>query len=113
MPRRPFPRVSPKVHQHPDSRPLTRAQGLNVAADVIQSLRGYRKTPDYRTLQSDLNFLCDVLRRASAGETNIGRPTEVLLALPPLVASQEFPPLDDPARLKRAQRYSSTWLASR
>ena len=71
------PRVSPKVHKRPDSRPLTRTQGLNVAADVIQSLRGYRKTPDYRTMQSDLNFLCEVLQRASAGETeNIGRPTE-------------------------------------
>jgi hypothetical protein len=68
------PRVSPKVHKRPDSRPLTRTQGLNVAADVIQSLRGYRKTPDYRTLQSDLNFLCEVLQRASAGETkNIAR----------------------------------------
>src|SRR5664279_5832635 len=29
---------------------LTRTQGLQVAADVIQSLRGYRKKPDYRTM---------------------------------------------------------------
>ena len=56
---------------------LTRKQGLNVAADVILSLRGYRKTPDYRTMQNDLNFLCEVLRRASAGETeSIGRPRD-------------------------------------
>ena len=55
---------------------LTRKQGLQVAADAIQSLRGYRKTPDYRTLQSDLNFLCEVLQRASAGETEIGRPID-------------------------------------
>jgi hypothetical protein len=56
---------------------LTRKQGLQVAADAIQALRGYRKNPDYRTLQNDLNFLCEVLQRASAGETNnIGRPRE-------------------------------------
>ena len=56
---------------------LTRKQGLNVAADVIHSLRGYRKNPGYRTMQNDLNFLCEVLQRASAGETkNIGKPME-------------------------------------
>jgi hypothetical protein len=48
-----------------------------VAADVIHSLRGYRKNPGYRTMQNDLNFLCEVLQRASAGETkNIGKPME-------------------------------------
>jgi hypothetical protein len=69
--------VAPKqTETASDSRPLTRKQGLNVAADVIQSLRGYRKNPDYRTMQSDLNFVCEVLQRASAGETkDIGRPT--------------------------------------
>jgi hypothetical protein len=59
------------------SRPLTRTQGLKVAADVIHSLRGYRKNPGYRTMQNDLNFVCEVLQRASAGETNnIARPRE-------------------------------------
>ena len=59
-------------HKVPVLRPhaLTRAQGLQVAAVVMQSLRGYRKNPDYRTRQNDLNFLCEVLQRASAGETN-------------------------------------------
>ena len=58
-------------------RPLTRAQGLQVAADVIRSLRGYRKNPDYRTRQNDLNFVCEVLQRASEGETNnIARPRD-------------------------------------
>jgi hypothetical protein len=56
-------------------RPLTRAQGLQVAADMIHSLGGYRKNPDYRIMQNDLNFVCEVLQRASAGETNhIARP---------------------------------------
>jgi len=52
------------------SDPLTRAQGLQVALDVIRALRGYRKNPDYRTIQNDLNFICEVLQRASEGETN-------------------------------------------
>src|ERR1035438_7860367 len=57
---------------------LTRPQGLQVAADVIQSLRGYRKKPDYRTMQNDLNFVCEVLQRSSAGETtNIARSPRV------------------------------------
>ena len=69
----------PKVRERPDlrSRPLTRTQGLKVAADVIRSLRGYRKNPGYRTMQNDLNFVCEVLQRTSAGETkNIARPRE-------------------------------------
>ena len=49
-------------------RPLTRAQGLQGAAKVIRSLQGYRKNPDYRTRQNDLNFVCDMLQRASTGE---------------------------------------------
>ncbi len=49
-------------------RPLTRAQGLQAAAEVIRSLQGYRKNPDYRTWQNDLNFVCDMLQRASTGE---------------------------------------------
>jgi|ERR1039458_3014582 hypothetical protein len=58
-------------------RPLTRAQGLQAAADVIRSLQGYRKNPDYRTTQNDLHFVCEVLQRASDGETtNIARPRE-------------------------------------
>jgi hypothetical protein len=60
----------PALHKAPDSRPLTRDQGLQSAADVIYSLQGYRKNPDYRTMQNDLNFVCEVLQRASAGETN-------------------------------------------
>ena len=57
--------------------PLTRAQGLRVGADVVHSLQGYRKNPDYRTIQNDLNFVCDALQRASAGENNhIARPRE-------------------------------------
>ena len=52
------------------SDPLTRTQGLQVASDVIWALRGYRKNPDYRTIQRDLNFICEVLQRASEGETN-------------------------------------------
>jgi hypothetical protein len=52
-----------------DKVPLTRDQGLQAAADVIRSLQGYRKNPDYRTRQNDLNFVCEVLLRASAGET--------------------------------------------
>jgi len=61
----------------PEPRPLTRSQGLQVAADVIHALQGYRKNVDYRTMQNDLNFVCEVLQRASAGETNsIARPRE-------------------------------------
>ena len=54
----------------PGVRPLTRSQGLQVATDMIHSLRGYRKNPDYRTMRNDLNFVCEVLQRAGAGETN-------------------------------------------
>lgn len=58
-------------------RPLTRVQGLQVAADVIRSLGGYRKNPDYRTFQNDLNFVCEVLQHASSGDiNNIARPRE-------------------------------------
>jgi hypothetical protein len=53
----------------PGPRPLTRDQGLQVAAVVIRSLQGYRKNPDYRTMQNDLSFVCEVLQCASAGET--------------------------------------------
>jgi hypothetical protein len=61
----------------PRLRPLTRAQGLQVAAKVIHSLQGYRKNPDYRTIQSDLNYVCEVLQRASVGETNnMARPVD-------------------------------------
>jgi len=49
---------------------LTRAQGLQVASDVIGKLRGYRKNPEYRTIQRDLNFICEVLQRVSEGGTN-------------------------------------------
>lgn len=49
-------------------RPLTRAEGLLIAADVIHWLQGYRKNPDYRTIQNDLNLVCEILQRASAGE---------------------------------------------
>ena len=69
----------PALHKAPGRypRPLTRTQGLQVAAEVIQSLRGYRKNPDYRTIQNDLNFVCEVLQRASTGEiSNIARPEE-------------------------------------
>jgi hypothetical protein len=63
----------------PRPQPLTRAQGLPMAAAVIHALRGYRKNPDYRTIQNDLNFVCEVLLRVSAGEiNNIARPTEQL-----------------------------------
>jgi hypothetical protein len=41
-----------------------------MATDVIHSLRGYRKNADYRTMQNDLNFVCQVLQRASAGEAD-------------------------------------------
>lgn len=58
----------PALHKAPGPRPLTRAQGLQVAADVIHRLGGYRKNPDYRTIQNDLNFVCEVLQRASIGE---------------------------------------------
>ena len=69
----------PPLHEAPDRRPcpLTRAQALELAAEVIHSLRGYRNNPDYRTMQNDLNFVCDVLQRASTGEINtIARPRE-------------------------------------
>ncbi len=54
----------------PESRPLTRAEGLQAASKVITGLRGYRKNFDYRTIQSDLNFICAVLQRVSCGETD-------------------------------------------
>lgn len=67
----------PALHKAPGLQPLTRAQGLQAAAAVIHALRGYRKNPDYRTFQNDLNFVCEVLQRASSGETdNIARPRE-------------------------------------
>lgn len=47
---------------------LTRAQGLQAASDVIGKLQGYRKIPEYRTIQRDLNFICEVLQRVSEGE---------------------------------------------
>jgi hypothetical protein len=61
----------PALHQAADLRPcpLTRAEGLQVAAAVIHALQGYRKNPDYRTIQNDLRFVCEVLQCASAGET--------------------------------------------
>src|SRR5450631_3742120 len=65
------PKAKPSaLHRAPVLRPLplTRAEGLQIAADVIHSLQGYRKNPDYRTIQNDLNFVCEVLQRASAGE---------------------------------------------
>jgi hypothetical protein len=69
-------KVLPPRHKMPDlrSHPLTRTRGrLQVAADVIHSfihsLRGCRKKPGYRTIQNDLTFVCEVLQRASAGET--------------------------------------------
>ena len=65
------------VQSAPTRRLLTRDLGLQAAADVIHSLRGYRKNPDYRALQNDLNFVCEVLQRASAGEiNNMARPRE-------------------------------------
>ena len=60
----------PALHKAPGLRPLTRTQGLQMAADLIHALRGYRKSTDYRTTQNDLNFVCEVLQRAAAGETN-------------------------------------------
>ena len=61
----------------PSPRELTRAQGLRAAADVIHSLGGYRRKLDSRTIQNDLNFVCEVLQRASEGEIdNIARPRE-------------------------------------
>jgi hypothetical protein len=73
----PPPAKPPALHKAPGLRPLTRAQGLQMAAAVIHSLQGYRKKPDYRTMQNDLNFVCAVLQRASAGETSdIARPKE-------------------------------------
>ena len=64
----------PALHKTPDPRPLTRAQGLRAAADVIHSLGGYRRKLGYRTIQNDLNFVCEVLQRASEGEIdNIAR----------------------------------------
>ena len=41
-----------------------------MASDVIGQLRGYRKNPEYLTIQRDLNFICEVLQRVSEGETN-------------------------------------------
>src|SRR5450755_4438439 len=61
---------------------LTRAQGLKVAADVIRSLRGYRKNPGYRTMQNDLNFVCEVLQRTSAGEPKISQGQESRSGIP-------------------------------
>ena len=67
----------PAVHETPGPREFTRAQGLRAAADVIHALGGYRRKFDYRTIQNDLNFVCEVLQRASAGEIdNIARPRE-------------------------------------
>jgi hypothetical protein len=71
------PKGLPAVHKAPGLRPLTRTQGLQMAADVIHALRGYRKNTDYRTAQNDLNFVCEVLQRAAAGETHdIAKPRE-------------------------------------
>ena len=67
----------PALHKTPGPRPLTRVQGLRAAADVIHSLGGYRRKLGYRTIQNDLNFVCEVLQRASEGEIdNIARPRE-------------------------------------
>jgi len=68
----------PTLHQAPPALlPLTRAQGLQAASDLIHALQGYRKNPDYRTIQNDLNFICKVLERASVGQTNnLARPAE-------------------------------------
>jgi hypothetical protein len=61
----------------PGSRPLTEAEGLQAAAKIIHGLHGYRKAPDYRMIQNDLHYICEVLQRVSSGETdNITRPTE-------------------------------------
>ena len=60
----------PALQKAPGPRPLTRAQGLQAASDVIHSLQGYRKNPDYRTIQNDLNFVCEVLQGVSTGEIN-------------------------------------------
>ena len=50
---------------------------MRAAADVIHSLGGYRRKLGYRTIQNDLNFVCEVLQRASEGEIdNIARPRE-------------------------------------
>ena len=58
--------------------PLSRRQSLEVAAAMIQGLRGYRKNPEYRTLQNDLHYLGQVLERVSIGEReNLARPTEL------------------------------------
>lgn len=61
----------PTLPQTPDLRPcpLTRAQALQVAAAVIHALQGYRKNPDYRTIQNDLRLVCNALQCASTGET--------------------------------------------
>ena len=48
-------------------RELGRADGLRAALAVIRRLRGYRKNPDYRMTQNDLNFICEALQRASVG----------------------------------------------
>jgi|HubBroStandDraft_1064217.scaffolds.fasta_scaffold138245_2 hypothetical protein len=57
--------------------PPTDAQWLQMAFDVIHALQGYRKSPDYRTIQNDLNFVREVLQRAFFGQThNIARPRE-------------------------------------
>jgi len=56
--------------QVPGPRPLTREQGLQAAADVIRSLQGYRKNPTTGQCRTTLNFICEVLLRVSAGETN-------------------------------------------
>ena len=69
----------PAIHKAPGRHPhpLTRAEGLQVAAKVIRSLQGYRKNPGYRTLQNDLNFVCEMLQRVSTGESiPIARPGE-------------------------------------
>ena|ERR1700724_2049005 len=42
---------------------LTERQALQLAADVIHALRGYRKTADYRTIQNDLHLACEVILR--------------------------------------------------
>jgi len=61
----------------PSSLPPTDAQWLQMAFDVIHALQGYRKSPDYRTIQNDLNFVREVLRRAFFRQThNIARPRE-------------------------------------
>jgi hypothetical protein len=59
----------PRKAEPPITHPLSRTQALQVAYDVIRCLHGYRKNPDYRTFQNDLNFICTVLQRVSYGET--------------------------------------------